>query len=125
MNLPERSAFVAAEEAAAAQSRCCIVMTTTDSEAAAEALAAGLVEARLAACVQIVPIKSIYRWRGEVQREGEWLLLVKTASARFGEIERFVRPRHSYETPELTMLEIGGGSGDYLNWVAETIGMRT
>ena len=99
--------------------RFCTVMTTTDSEANADELAARIVRTGLAACVQIVPIKSVYRWRGLVRREGEWLLLAKTTAARFAELDRFIRATHTYETPEVVMIPITGGSVDYLRWLAE------
>lgn len=99
-----------------------IVMTTVDSQAAAEALAAGIVEARLAACVQIVAIASVYRWQGQVRRDGEWLLLIKGGGpgrAHFERLERFIRPIHPYQTPELVQVPITGGSADYLRWLDE------
>ena len=98
-----------------------LVMTTVDSDAAADDLAARIVESQLAACVQIVPLKSVYRWRGQVRREAEWLLLIKT-SRRFDEVERFIRANHSYETPEVLRLAIAGGSGDYLQWLSDACG---
>lgn len=99
-----------------------VVLTTTDSQAAAEDLASRIVESRLAACVQIVPIASVYRWRGAVQREREWLLLIKTAAARWDELERFIRAAHRYETPEIVLLSIECGSSDYLRWLADESG---
>lgn len=95
-----------------------LVMTTIDSQDAAEHLAAEIVEARLAACVQIVPVRSVYRWHGELRREPECLLLIKTA-APLPDIERLLRARHSYQTPEIVQLPISGGSNDYLSWLAE------
>lgn len=96
----------------------CIVMTTTDSEANADDLAERIVQSGLAACVQIVPIKSVYRWQGQVRREGEWLLLAKTTAARFAELDRFINATHTYETPEVVVVPITGGSAHYLRWLA-------
>jgi periplasmic divalent cation tolerance protein len=98
------------------------VVTTTDSEDAAELLARGIVGARLAACVQIVgPIKSLYWWQGELEEAREWQLIAKTTSDRFPQLEAHIKENHSYETPEITVTEIPGGSREYLDWIsAET-----
>jgi periplasmic divalent cation tolerance protein len=98
------------------------VVTTIDSEEAAEQLARGTVSARLAACVQIVgPIKSLYWWQGELEEAREWQLVIKTTSDRFSELETHIKENHSYETPEITVTEITGGSREYLGWIsAET-----
>lgn len=111
----------AAEDDNDGTGRFCIVMTTIDSASSAESLAATLVEARLAACVQIVPVQSVYRWREQLQRDGEWLLIVKTADARYDEVERAIRAAHRYETPEITKFSIDGGSADYLAWLGDSV----
>lgn len=76
-----------------------------------------LVDRRLAACVQQVPIRSTYRWQGAVQRDDEILLLVKTTAARRVEIEQAVRELHSYDVPAFTLVEIADGTADYLDWI--------
>lgn len=95
-----------------------IVMTTTGSEDEAERLAAALVENRLAACVQVMPIRSFYVWQGKPQRDAEWLLLIKTRGAHYAAVETFIRAHHSYETPEIVMVPVSAGSPDYLAWLA-------
>lgn len=95
----------------------CIVMTAIDSEAAAEALARQLVEARLAACVQVMPVKSFYVWQGESRREAEYLLLVKTRAALYAQVETFIRIHHAYETPEILQVPVTAGAADYLQWL--------
>ena len=96
------------------------VATTIDSAAAAAALARGLVEARLAACVQVVgPIASTYRWKGTVETAQEWLCLAKTTAGRYPALAAHVRANHPYETPELTATPITDGGADYLAWIAE------
>ncbi len=97
----------------------CVVTTALGTEAEAEGLASALVEAGLAACVQVTQVRSVYRWQGEIKREPEWVLLAKTRSALFGEIESFIRQRHSYELPEILQLPVSGGSPDYLRWLLE------
>lgn len=101
---------------------CMMVMTTTDSREEAEAIAEGLVNDRLAACVQIVgPITSIYHWEGELERTEEWLLLAKTTADRWPEVEAAIVRVHSYEVPEVIALAIEAGSEAYLAWLRESI----
>lgn len=94
-----------------------IVLTTTDSEAAAQTLGRALVEERLAAGVAISAIASIYRWREEICETAEWLLILNTDLDRLGEIEAFVRSRHTYEVPELMAFPASGGFDAYLQWI--------
>jgi periplasmic divalent cation tolerance protein len=96
---------------------CCLVMTSLDNEAAAEMLAQQLVEAQLAACVQVLPIKSFYVWQGESRREAEYLLLIKTRAALYPALETFIRAHHPYDIPELLQLPVTAGSADYLQWL--------
>ncbi|KAF4409945.1 MULTISPECIES: divalent-cation tolerance protein CutA [Streptomyces] len=98
------------------------VMTTTDSAEKAEALARGAVETRVAACVQIsAPVTSVYRWEGAVETAQEWQVLFKTAAARYGELETYIRAVHDYDTPEIIATPVTRGGTDYLAWIdAET-----
>ncbi len=96
-----------------------IIYTTCSSQEEAEALAAGLVEARLAACVQQMPIRSTYRWEGRVVRDEEWLLLIKTTAARYPQVEAWIQEHHSYEIPEILMTPVSQGLAEYLAWVDE------
>ena len=89
--------------------------------ALAEALAATLVEARVAACVSIVPaIRSVYRWQGAVQRDDEALLLIKTAAARFEALKAAVLQHHPYELPEIVAVNPVHGHLPYFAWVVES-----
>jgi periplasmic divalent cation tolerance protein len=98
----------------------CVVITTTDSAEAAEALASKLVEDRLAACVQIIgPIRSLYRWDGEIQNDQEWQCVIKTAADRLEELTETIKANHSYDMPEVVALPIVGGSADYLSWLTD------
>ncbi len=83
----------------------------------AAAIAAALVEARLAACVQLVPVESVYRWDGAIERTAEVMLHAKTMQTRMAEAEKLIRARHSYAVPEIIAVPIVGGSADYLDWV--------
>ena len=97
------------------------LVTTTDSEQAAGELAEAIVAARLGACVHVMPITSVYRWDGEVTRDAEWRLVVKTTADRLDELMAFVKQRHSYDVPQLVATKLAAGSADYLDWItAET-----
>ncbi|HSE30393.1 MAG TPA: divalent-cation tolerance protein CutA [Pyrinomonadaceae bacterium] len=97
-----------------------VVLITAPNREEAIRLADMLVGAHLAACVQILPeMESVYRWQGRIEREPEFLLIVKTTRARFEELEREVRALHSYDTPEIVALPIVAGSEPYLRWLTE------
>lgn len=98
----------------------CLLSTALGTEDEAEALASALVEARLAACVQITQVRSIYQWEGELRREPEWVLMIKTRKGRLAEAQAFIRERHSYETPEILVLPITGGLPNYLRWIVDS-----
>ena len=98
-----------------------VFITAANSEEATR-LAEMLVERRLAACVQILPeMESVYRWQGKIERQKEVLLIAKTTSSRFEELERKVRAIHSYETPEIVALPLAAGSPAYLEWLNSSI----
>jgi periplasmic divalent cation tolerance protein len=99
-----------------------IVSTTTPTREAAGLLAKVLVEARAAACVQVLgPIASEYRWKGELESSEEWLLLIKSTRSRFTLIERLIRENHPYEVPEILASPVAGGSESYLAWLDEAV----
>jgi len=99
-----------------------VVLTTVDSEAAARTIATSAIEARLAACAQVVgPITSVFRWEGEVQTATEWRIECKAPADRSGALEEFLNLRHPYDLPEVVVMPITGGSPRYLSWlVSET-----
>ena len=98
------------------------VMTTTDRRQHADALAAELVEGRLAACVQVVgPIRSHYRWEGNVEQAEEWLLVVKTTGERLEDVVAAIGTHHHYDVPEITATPIDGGSPAYLDWIRSCV----
>lgn len=95
-----------------------IVLTTLADEQQAENFAAALVERRLAACVNIVgPVRSIYRWKGNVEREKEFLLVIKTTSEQASRLEAAFKELHPYELPERVELSVERGSEAYLSWI--------
>jgi periplasmic divalent cation tolerance protein len=98
------------------------VFITASDSAEAGRLADTLVEKQLAACVQIIPqISSVFRWQGSVQRANEVLLIAKTLSAKFAELEREVKALHSYETPEIVAVSLSDGSSAYLEWLRANV----
>jgi periplasmic divalent cation tolerance protein len=93
------------------------VMTSCPDAAVAERLGEAAVTERLAACAQIQPCRSIFRWNGTVQRESEYLLVLKTAASRWPQLETRLRALHPYEVPEIIALPIVAGSAEYLAWI--------
>lgn len=99
-----------------------VVFMTAASGEEATRLADMLVGAHLAACVQILPeMESVYRWEGKIERQSEILLIAKTTTAKFAELEREVRALHSYETPEIVAVPMIAGSSPYLAWLFDSL----
>jgi periplasmic divalent cation tolerance protein len=100
-----------------------IVLCTCPDPATAERIAETVVNERLAACVNIVPgLTSVYRWEGQVQRNTELLLLIKTRQAVYSLLESRIRELHPYQIPEIVALPIQAGSSAYLSWIADHTG---
>jgi periplasmic divalent cation tolerance protein len=98
-----------------------IVFVMAGSEDEAVKIARALVEERLAACVNIVgPVRSIYQWRGAIEDEREYLLVIKSRARLYPGIERRVRELHGYEVPEVVSIPIVQGSKPYLDWLFES-----
>jgi periplasmic divalent cation tolerance protein len=99
-----------------------VVLTTVARAEDAEYIAREMVERRLAACVNILPpVTSVYRWQGEVTREAEHLLLMKTARDRFEALRARLVEIHPYETPEVVALPVAAGHLPYLQWLADSL----
>jgi periplasmic divalent cation tolerance protein len=99
-----------------------VVFMTAANREEAQRLAEMLVERRLAACVQIMAeMESVYRWQGKIERQAEILLIAKTVSGKFAELEREVRSVHSYETPEIVAFPLTDGSRPYLDWLSASV----
>jgi len=99
-----------------------LVLTNLPDRETAERLAGALIEQRVAACVNILaPCRSVYRWKGAVQREEEHPVLIKTTAERYPALEAAIRAAHPYELPEIIAVPIERGLPAYLAWVdAET-----
>jgi len=98
-----------------------IVFCTVDSEELGEQIAAALVEAREAACVNIISgVRSIYRWEGKLCRDAELLLIIKTVQEKFETVRETIRRIHTYQVPEVIAVPITAGDADYLKWLRES-----
>jgi periplasmic divalent cation tolerance protein len=95
-----------------------IVLTTASSDATVETITNKLLEDRLAACVQVLPIRSAYVWKGEIARDDEQLLLIKAKTSDWPAIEAVIRAVHDYETPEIVRVDMADASKAYLDWIA-------
>ncbi|XP_064815487.1 protein CutA homolog isoform X1 [Oncorhynchus masou masou] len=95
---------------------------TCPNEQVAKDLARGIVEKKLAACVNIVPqITSVYEWQGKIQEDGEVLLMIKTRSSKVASLAEYVRSNHPYEVAEVISLPIEQGNPPYLKWLGDTV----
>ncbi len=89
----------------------------------AEKIARNLVDARLAACVNVLPgMRSFYRWKGSIEDAAEWLLVIKSSRERFDALRTALEKLHSYEVPEVIALSVIDGSQNYLNWMDGELG---
>jgi periplasmic divalent cation tolerance protein len=100
-----------------------VVLVTCGSRAEAQRIAREIVSRRLAACANLleVPVQSMYRWKGKVEKAREFLLLIKTSARRLPALEAEVRRLHSYDVPEVIALPIVAGSPKYLAWLNECV----
>ncbi len=101
-----------------------IVLVTAGSEEEAATIGRTLIEERLAACANMVPrIRSIYRWKGKIYDEQEFLIIIKTRTSLFEAVQKRVKELHSYEVPEIVSFPVALGLPQYLEWVqGETAG---
>ena len=98
------------------------MLTTLGADADAATIVRTLVEERLAACVNVLPVMtSIYRWHGQVEQDREQQIVVKTSADKVPALEARLRQLHPYELPEFLVLTASGGSEAYLNWIADSV----
>ncbi len=97
----------------------CMILVTCSNESDARQLASGLVKSKMAACVQIHPVTSIYTWENQVQTDPEFRLMIKTKSSIYNEVEAFILEHHDYEVPQIVQVPIEAGLTSYLNWIDE------
>lgn len=100
-----------------------IVLVTCSGRQEARKIAKVVVGARLAACVNVIlaPVESVYRWQGKVENAKEFLLVMKTTGGRLGALQKEVTRLHTYEVPEFLVLDVTGGSSNYLRWLHKSV----
>ncbi len=99
-----------------------VVLVTVPSREVGEEIAGRIVTERLAACVNVLgPIRSVYRWKGELCREEEYLLLIKTTRDCFLALDERVRALHPYDVPEVLALPVQSGSEAYVGWISDEV----
>lgn len=96
-----------------------IITTTFPDKESAKNAARLLVEKRLAACVQLFPIESVYLWKGEICEDSEVMLFIKSRTALFDKIVAVIKKNHSYEVPEIVRIPITDGLPEYMKWIGE------
>jgi periplasmic divalent cation tolerance protein len=102
--------------------RAIVVVTTVGTEEQAYLIAREIIARRQAACVNIIPaIRSIYRWKGKICKDGELLLIVKTLQEEFEGVASTIRELHSYELPEILSFGVSQGDQGFLDWIASSV----
>ena len=95
-----------------------VIFVTVANQEEAVRIGEGVVNAKLAACVNVIPgIQSIYRWKGKVIKAQEALLILKSTKPRYSALEKMIKAMHTYETPEIIALPVKEGLDRYLGWV--------
>jgi len=95
-----------------------LVLTTCPDQESADRLAVHLVEERLAACINAIPgIRSVYRWKGEVMKDSELLLVIKSRADHFDALREAIIKHHPYELPEVIAVSVSDGHLPYLAWI--------
>lgn len=96
-----------------------IVTTTFEDENEANKVIDALLDERLVSCCQLSTIKSKYHWQGKIEQANEYLLLAKSKKSLYKDIEKKILELHSYETPQIVMIDISDGYKEYLDWIGE------
>ncbi|HEX2642589.1 MAG TPA: divalent-cation tolerance protein CutA [Thermoanaerobaculia bacterium] len=102
--------------------RAIVVVTTVGTEEQAYLIAREIVARRHAACVNIVQgVRSIYRWKGKICKDGEHLLIIKTLEGEFEGVEATIKELHSYELPEILAFNVTRGEKSFLDWISNSV----
>ena len=99
-----------------------VLLTTVPARDEAAGIAKLLIDEKLAACVQLLPIESFYVWQGKTQNEAETLLLIKTRTALFEQVIARIKTVHSYTVPQIVAMPFSAGFAGYLDWIGEVTG---
>lgn len=98
-----------------------VVFVTAGNKKEAQKIASGLIKKKLAACVNIAKVDSIFFWEGKVRKSKESLLIIKSTKAKFPQLARTVKSLHSYDLPEIIALPVIAGDKPYLRWIDESV----
>jgi periplasmic divalent cation tolerance protein len=98
-----------------------VVLVSASSKTEAEAIAIQLLQEKLAACISLTPIYSLYTWQNQIENSQEWQLMIKTDLQYFAQLENRIKELHSYKIPEIIALPIIKGSQPYLQWIGENV----
>jgi periplasmic divalent cation tolerance protein len=96
---------------------CCIVITSLSDDANGQKIIDALFAERLAACVQVMPIQSMYQWQGQLCHTPEKLVLIKTKRSLYAQVQQLILAHHAYEVPEIIQVPINDGLPAYLSWL--------
>ncbi|MDD5502538.1 MAG: divalent-cation tolerance protein CutA [Candidatus Thermoplasmatota archaeon] len=97
----------------------CMIYATAPDEKTAEVIASAIVEKRLAACANIFPIQSIFRWKGKTEKSTEVAIILKTCKSIAQKCEAEIKKLHPYEVPCIVQIPIEDGISEFLDWIAE------
>jgi periplasmic divalent cation tolerance protein len=98
-----------------------IVLTTAGTKEEAQDIAWALLERKLAACVNMVAVESVYKWKDEVESNTEYMLVIKTTEAAYDQVLATIQEINTYDVPECVQIPIEGGSEKYLQWIADCV----
>lgn len=95
----------------------CTILCATGSMEEAKGIAELLVKTKCAACVQITDITSVYEWKEKINCDEEKLLIIKTKTSLYDDVQSTILEKHSYEVPEIIMIPVEKGLSKYLDWI--------
>jgi periplasmic divalent cation tolerance protein len=98
-----------------------VVLVTASSDSQARRLARKLLQNKLAACVNLLPVDSMFLWKGDIQEEEEVLMIIKTRAESFDGLMSAIKTAHTYDTPEIIGVPIVLGSREYLKWIDDEV----
>ncbi|MBI4174541.1 MAG: divalent-cation tolerance protein CutA [Candidatus Aenigmarchaeota archaeon] len=96
------------------------VVLCTSKRNEAKKMAITLVKERLAACVNVFPVSSVYRWKGKIVKDSETLMVIKAKSSLFGKLSERIKSLHSYSIPEILEIKVSRGNKKYLDWLSDS-----
>lgn len=98
-----------------------VVFCTVKGKEETEKIGTGIVKNKLGACVNYFKVNSIFEWENKIEKEEEYLLIIKTKKEKFDTLREFIKKNHSYTVPEIISFEVFKGNKEYLNWINEVV----